>query len=273
MRNAKRKLAIRDDDLCGLTDWEEVRVVYEPLWNNISVSFSVIPFVGAPLPFRGQPPLAAPLPVGENCKVVENLRRLLQAGRAGINLHGYDHTYVVRDGMYQAEYWWKSEAQLCKQTIEGKMYLEGVFGTRVRVFVPPSNSISRAGIAAVERAGLHMSAVIGKGGDRPMSVSYLRAYALKYVYRSLTGFPYPYPLRVGNHLELAYYTLTRVASIDRLRKALEFCYRRDAPFVLAVHYWELCRDEQLRAVFYELVGEALRRGFEPVPLAECFDER
>lgn len=273
MRCQNRKIAIRDDDLCALTAWEEVQAVYGPLWRKINVSFSVIPFVGAPLPFRGETPFDAPIPVGKNAEVVKNVRRLLREGRASINLHGYDHTYLLRDGRYWPEYRWKSDAQLIAQTVEGKAYLEEVFDTRVRVFVPPSNDIKKTGVTAVERAGLHLSAVMHRGGDRLISISYARAYVLRWAYRMLTGFPYPYPLRVGRHFELAYYTMTPAARLDRLQKALELCHRRQAPFVLAVHYWELFRDELLRQTFYELIDEALGRGFEPVPLEDCFGER
>ncbi|MDW8103878.1 MAG: hypothetical protein RMM06_01235 [Armatimonadota bacterium] len=264
-----KKLAIRDDDVCALTRWEEVDAVYERLWGKVCVSFSVIPFVGAPLPFRAREPLPAPLPLDSNWELVENLRILLAKRWASVSLHGYDHLYRKEGGADLPEYRWKPRELLVSQTVEGKSYLQRIFGQNVHVFVPPSNAIGRGGIAAIEEAGLHLSGVMGRWGDRPPSLSYFRAYVLRWGYRLFTGFPYPYPLRVGRHLELAYYSLTSSSSYERVRRALAFCHRRAAPFVLAVHYWELFGNDTLRHMVYEVVAEALKLGFEPSPLAEC----
>lgn len=267
----KRKIAIRDDDLCALTRWEEVEEVYGKLWGRVPISFSVIPFVGARLPFRGQPELEQPMPIHANQQVVQNLRSLVTKRWAEINLHGYHHTYLWRDGRYHAEYVWKPEQELRKHTVEAKRYLEALFGSPVRVFIPPSNAIGRAGISAVEEAGLNVSATMGRWGDRPFSISYLQSYLLRWGWRALLGVPYPYPLRVRRHLELTFYTLTPSACYERLRHLLGWCSRIRAPFVLAVHYWELYQDASLRGRLYDIVEEAIQKGFKPALLSECFD--
>lgn len=268
----RRKIAIRDDDLCGLTQWEEVEAVYGSLWGRVPVSFSVIPFVGAPVPFRGQAELEQPVPVHTNKQVVQQLGYLAGKRWAEVNLHGYHHTYLWRNGKHYAEYMWRPEQELRKHTIEARRYLETVFGSPVRVFIPPSNAIGRAGICAVEEAGLNVSATMGRWGDRPFSISYVRSYLLRWGWRALFGFPYPYPLRVGRHRELAFYTLTPSACAERLRHLLQWCSRVHAPFVIAVHYWELYQDRKLRQVLFELVEEATQRGFEPALLSECFGD-
>lgn len=272
MAMRRKVLAIRDDDMCAFTLWDEIMEVYHPIWHLVRVSFSVIPFVGANLPFKGQPDYAEPIPLSSNSDLVRDLRKNLQDGRIGVSLHGYSHIYRYHKGRWYPEYMWKPATQLIKETLHGKRYLENLLGKQIEVFVPPSNGISKGGVVAVEKARLHLSAVMGRWVDRPVSLSYLRAYMLRWVHRIVTGFPYPHPLHVGNHLELCYYSLTPNASYNKLREALKWCNQVSAPFVVAVHYWELLKHTNLREALCELVHEALDMGYEAALLSECFHE-
>lgn len=271
MRMRRKLLAIRDDDMCAFTQWEEIVEVYRSIWHLARISFSIIPFAGAEPPFKGQPELAEFRPLSANAELVLNLRKNLQEGRIGVSLHGYSHVYRYHNSRWYPEFVWKPAAQLYEETQHGKTYLEGLLGKRIEVFVPPSNRISKDGIFAVESSRLNLSAVMGWWGDRPMTRSYLRAYVHRWMYRVVTGFPYPYPLRVGNHLELCYYTLTPTASYERLRKALRLCNQLSAPFVIAVHYWELLKHVDVREALFDLVHQAISMGYETALLSECFN--
>jgi peptidoglycan/xylan/chitin deacetylase (PgdA/CDA1 family) len=271
MARGKLQLAIRDDDLCFFTTWEELWQVYQPIWGRCPVSFSAIPFVSASPPFTDNVDSGhGRMPLGLNHRLVEILRSYVENGCAEINLHGYDHKYVIRSKRRIPECYWKSREQLYREVKEGKSYLEYLFGRPVQVFVPPSNSIDAKTVLAVEAAGMHLSADMNLGIDRPPSLSYVRGYLLRWWFRLHNGLPYPYPLRVGKHLELAYYSLTRASNAEHLRRDLHRCYSWSAPYVLAVHYWELKQLEPLRQLLFQLVEEAIILGFEPVRLSECF---
>jgi hypothetical protein len=269
------RFAIRDDDTSFFTQPEELEDVYGPVWGRCPISLAVIPF-SVPVHrwnrFPDPEGTGGPKALGENRALVEYLRERVSAGMVEIMLHGYNHEYREYNGNWVAEYRWKPESRLRQETMEGKRYLEELLGCRIKVFVPPSNSISKGGILAVEAAGLHLSGIMGKGGDRPFSFSYLESYVKRWAYRATTGRPFPRSLRLGNHKELVAYALTPRASRTGLLSAIERCDRIEAPFVLATHYWEVRADARLRELLLELLDESENREMKSSTLSVCLEE-
>jgi len=255
--------AIRDDDTSAWTEPGHLESVYRELWDHgVPVSLSVIPesvepfHLGDPERFYQR---LEKKPLRENQGLVDCLRPLIRAGKADVMLHGFDHVYAVgrsRRSPYRpatkewmeelrsdtpgarldwlGECKWKDAARLSGEIERGKAYLEAVLDCEVRVFVPPSNQISAGGVKAVAANRMNLSGLMGRGFDRPLSASYARAYARRWLFRITHGRPFPRVLDLGTHKELAAHSLTRAADYDSLRRSLEFCHHDGAPFVVAV---------------------------------------
>lgn len=266
--------AVRDDDICFFTDWRDLERLYGTLWGKVPISFGVIPFA---VPYRGnevepigQSESQVPKALHENVDLVEYLRERVRRGEVEIMLHGYSHEYRMINSRRVGEYVWKPKEQLVKETAEAKKYLEKLFHTPVWVFVPPSNMIGKAGVIAIEAAGLHLSGIMGRWIDRPISFSYLKAYMRRWAYRCLRGRLYPFPLVVGSHIELVAYSLTPSASLTWLRDTMRICYELGAPFVLATHHWDLLKHPTtLKEAFVQLIEEALTIGYTPAKVSQC----
>jgi len=266
--------AVRDDDVSFFTNWQDLDRLYANLWGKVPISFSVIPF--AVTNWRGevkirkeksQNPMFKAL--HENAELVKYLKIKIQRKEIEIMLHGFSHEYrVIRDRRV-GEYLWKSKDQLMEETLKAKQYLEEIFQCPIRVFVPPSNMIGKDGVAAIEAAGLNLSGIIGRWIDRPFSLSYLKAYIHRWIYRCLRGKPYPFPLKIGNHVELVAYSLTPTASLPWLREMMKMCYELGAPFVLATHHWELIEHPGLYNAFCQLIEEAMTIGYSFRTVSKC----
>ncbi len=268
-----RLFAIRDDDVSFFTNWQDLDRLYANLWGIVPISFAVIPFAvphwDGKVQTSVQSKKAVFSPLHENADLVNYLRMKVQRDEIEIMMHGYSHEYRIIHGRRVGEYLWKPKERLIKETIEAKRYLEELFHTTVQVFVPPSNMIGKAGIIAIEASGLHLSGIMGKWADRPISLSYLKAYIHRWTYRCLRGRPYPFPLVIGNHVELVAYSLTPKASLSWLHDTMKMCYKIGAPFVLATHHWELLKHHALRKAFTQLVEEALTMGYTPAKVSRC----
>jgi peptidoglycan/xylan/chitin deacetylase (PgdA/CDA1 family) len=213
------------------------------------------------------------MPLEENPGLVAWLKEKTTGSQIEVMLHGYSHRYMQVAGRWRGEYTWKPEARLIEDTASGKAYLETLLSTRVRVFVPPSNAIGKAGIRAIRKAGLNLSGVMGRGGDRPFTLSYPTAYLKRWIWRLSSGEVYPWPLRYGGHAELRAYALTPRAKPEKLFASLENCARIHAPFVLATHYWEFAECQEMHAVLRRLVERARQLGACFCCVSRCFGDQ
>jgi peptidoglycan/xylan/chitin deacetylase (PgdA/CDA1 family) len=267
--------AIRDDDISYFTNWQDLEYLYSDLWGKVPISFAVIPFA---VPYwRGEVNMTKKSQnssfkaLHENIDLLEYLKIKVQNKEVEIILHGFSHEYRIIKGHRIGEYLWKPKDQLIKETLKAKQYLEEIFQCPIKVFVPPSNMIGKEGIIAIESAGLNLSGIIGRKIDRPISFSYLKAYLRRWIYRFLRGNPYPFPLIIGNHVELVAYSLTPSASLSWLRETMRVCYKMGAPFVLATHHWELIKYPDLYSAFYQLIEEAKTIGYSFGTVSQCMN--
>jgi hypothetical protein len=265
--------AIRDDDTSFFTSPEELDAVYAPYWGSIPISLATVPFSVSE--HRGRRLSSdcfadTEMPLGQNRALVDWLRPKIMSSQVEILLHGFNHRYRKVDGCWIGEFGWKPESQLIQECTRGRAYLEALLDTAVRVFVPPSNTIGKAGIRAIREAGLNLSGVMARGGDRPFALDYARAYAKRWTWRLLRGDVYPFVLRYGGHSELRAHALTPAADAGRLMQSLEKCATLGAPYVLATHYWEFSDNAAMHVTLAELIGRAKRLGMTFVPVSRCF---
>ncbi|MCK9555478.1 DUF2334 domain-containing protein [bacterium] len=275
--------AIRDDDISYWTDPSELESVYSEIFGKkVVVSFSVIPFAVKSF-FPGERKKfyqdETERPVGENRELVEYLNRRIAEGKASITLHGYSHLKKIavpgehgyfsltKDNIEQhakhlprgklislSEYRWKSYEQLKEETAKGKKHLEDTFSRKINVFVPPGNDISREGAKAVSECGLNLSGTMRiVKFNRKIDFYNLKNWTLKLFWRLAYNRVYPYVMDYGSHRELCAYGLISGKTIDELKDEFLFCFKKNAPFVLAVHHWELLKNPPLLEVFKQFL--------------------
>lgn len=269
------RFAIRDDDTCFFTQPGDLDFVYGPYWGRVPISLAVIPFsVPIHRTRRLSEGYAADrmMPLEQNEALVNYLREKIEHGQVEIMLHGYSHQYTNIGGNWVGEFGWKSQAQLTREAVEGKKYLEGLLNTQIRVFVPPSNAISAPGIRAIRAAGLNLSGIMGRGGDRPFTADYPAAWLKRWLWRMRHGTPYPYPLRYGGYTELSAHTLTPRVERKQLLQALDNHAGWQAPYVLATHYWEFVDDASMQDTLAQLVDCAERLNMKLTTVSECLGE-
>ena len=269
------RVAIRDDDTNFFTRPEQLERVYGRYWGRIPISLATVPVHAStrsgaipPEHWQGE----RHFPLGDNVALVDFLRDQVRVGRASILLHGYSHQDFP--GGYEFEVAPDLEARLQR----GRGYLEALFGTPIRTFVPPHNALSRRGLLAVERAGLN---VLGsfhsfRPDRKPWGSATLRNYLLISAHRRRTGrsrherLIYPWPVRYNRHAEFGCQPLVPRTTLEELLARFEEARRFGGDFCLATHYWEI--DARLAGILDALVDHADRAGVRWVEADELFDE-
>jgi len=265
--------AIRDDDTSFFTSPEELDSVYSQYWGKVPISLAVVPF-SVPehrgRSFNSSYPADVELPLGENEALVHWLIGKIRLGEVEVMLHGFNHQYRKLEGRWVGEFGWKSRSQLISEVLKGKTYLEKLLETKIKIFVPPSNTISKDGVVAIRNANLDLSGIMGAGGDRPVTLDYLFAYVKRWSWRLKHGDAYPFPLFFGGSRELRAYALTPRAKPDDLIKNLDICAKNHAPFVVATHYWEFRDCPEMHKTLSRLIERARELNMIFKPVSRCF---
>jgi predicted deacetylase len=255
------KVAIRDDDACYFTDPETLERVYGDIWTYAPVCLATVPFaIGyerAGIP-REHWHSGEAFALERNRTLVEYLNAQREAGRVSIALHGFTH----QD--FPSGYEFQAAPDPERRVHEGREYLERTLATRVSIFVPPHNALSRRGLAAVSGAGLNL---LGSFlSFRPS----LRAWELRTPlnwwrvsrFRARTGrrrhdaFVYPLVLRYGRHAEFGCHSLVTATTTDDLVRGFEEARREGGDFCVATHYWEV--DARMKETLVRLLEHASR---------------
>ena len=214
-------------------------------------------------------------PLEENPELVARLRAHAAAGRVTIVQHGFTHEDFP-DG-----YEFQAAPDLEHRLTEGRRYLERVLGTRLTLFVPPHNALSKRGLEAVSRAGLNLLGTFlsFRPSLRPWDGHTLANWWRIRRYRASTGrtktdrLIYPHVLRYANHAEFGCHSLVPGTTVDDLVAGFEEARRAGGDFCLATHYWDV--DAVLKDVLRRVLDHAARypdvefvsadRLFEPAP--------
>ena len=278
------KFAIRDDDTSFWTNVEELELVYKEIWaKNIPISLAIIPFAvkshfcgDRGNRFYQDKELK---PVGENKGLIEFLKEKIKENKIYIMLHGYSHQYKVAESdkdrpflaskenidllrqnqkrkelYWYGEYVWKGYEQLKSETKEGKKYLEDILHTKINVFVPPSNDISKEATDVVAGCKLNISGTIRLSKfNRSISICSCKNWLTRFFYRLRYDRVYPYIMDYGTHKELNAYELVPKVTLETLRNHLDFCLYKGAPFVMATHYWEMFEHSSQREIMKHFI--------------------
>ncbi len=253
------KVALRDDDTSYFTEPGRLEAVYHDVWDHIPIGLAVIPhaagFVDKAIPEKYWDAGRA-FPLDENAPLVAALRALVKDGRVSVSQHGYTHEDYPDGHEFQAA------PDLESRLARGQAYLERALDTRIRVFVPPHNALSKRGLKAIDAAGLNLlgSFLSFRPSMRPWDVrTPLNWWRVKQ-YRDRTKrtradrLIYPRVLRYRNHAEFGCYGLVPNTTFEELRQGFDEARAAGGDFCLATHSWEV--DDTLKAVLRQFLDYA-----------------
>jgi predicted deacetylase len=253
------KVALRDDDTSYFTDPDRLEAVYHDVWDRIPVGLAVIPqaagFADKAIPEKYWD-ADRPFPLEENAPLVKALRALVKDGRVSVTQHGYTHEDYPDGHEFQ------SAPDLEGRLARGQAYLENVLDTRIRVFVPPHNALSKRGIKAIDAAGLNLlgSFLSFRPSMRPWDVRTAANWWRIKRYREASGrskadrLVYPHVLRYRNHGEFGCHGLIPNTTFDELQRGFDEARAAGGHFCLATHYWEV--DATLKQVLLRFLDYA-----------------
>jgi len=285
------KFAIRDDDISYFTSEKELEYVYKNIWDNIPVSFSIIPFVnnrckllqGKQLRIKKEILnflkkinkdknkkiiLSKEFALEKNKELVKFLQQKYKEEKIDIMLHGYNHNFCENG------YEFEVDKNLEEKVKKGKEYLEKLFNTKITVFVPPNNSLSIKGTKAVTKNGLNILMAYGYyPWERPFRIDYLYNFLkiLKIYLKHKRQISYPYILKLKDHKEMACYSFNKNTDINYLKRGFDYVFQKNGNFCIATHYWELNQDKKMLKTFYEFLEYVKKqKNIEFVKASELF---
>jgi predicted deacetylase len=253
------KVALRDDDTSYFTEPGRLESVYHDVWDRIPVGLAVIPhaagFADKAIPEKYWDAGRA-FPLDDNAPLVASLRKLIKDGRVSISQHGFTHEDYPDGHEFQAA------PDIETRLARGQAFLERTLDTRIRVFVPPHNALSKRGLEAVDAAGLNLlgSFLSFRPSLRPWDLHTAGNWWRIKQYRDKTGrskadrLVYPHVLRYRNHGEFGCYGLIPNTSFEDLKRGFDEARAAGGDFCLATHYWEI--DDALKAVLQRFLDYA-----------------
>jgi hypothetical protein len=270
------KVAIRDDDTCYFTSPAELERVYRGIWERVPVCLATIPFA------KGYKSPAVPqaywtsgeaFALERNAEVAAFLRELLRTNRATIALHGYTHEDFAGGWEFQAA------PDPHRRVREGHAYLQQLLDTRIDIFVPPHNALSKAGLDAVrtQRLNLLGSFLSFDPRRRPFELDTLPNWWRIQRFRAQTGrtrrdpLVYPFPLRYRQHAEFGCHSLIPATTLESLVTGFEEARAHGGDFCVATHYWEV--DDRLRGILLDFLTHVTRYSDVRFVRAEALFER
>lgn len=265
-------IAIRDDDTCFFTKPEQLSSVYNDYWHICPITLSVIPFIDGSV--VSMPPVilipkkykseAKRYPVGKNEELIHFLRDLIKKGYIGISLHGYSHKKIDDKPEFI------TSSNLKEKVKVGKAYLEKLLNYKIRVFAPPSNSISIAAVKAVIEARMNIISAYGfYPWERPLTYKSLVNFGklFSHYLKHKRNHPYPYILDFKTHKEFACVGLGRRSTLDQIKNSFHFLRSKGANMCIATHYTTLYFISETRKIFHDFVNYVLSNYSKEVQFA------
>ncbi len=257
------KVALRDDDTSYFTEPGRLEEVYHDVWDRIPVGLAVIPyaagFADKAIPEKYWDAGRA-FPLEENAALVASLRALVRDGRVSISQHGFTHEDYPDGHEFQAA------PDLESRLANGQAYLERALDTRIRVFVPPHNALSKRGLQAIDAAGLNLlgSFLSFRPSMRPWDLRTpanwwrIKQYRARTARTKADRLVYPHVLRYRNHAEFGCYGLIPNTTFEELQRGFDEARAAGGDFCVATHYWEV--DGDLKAVLQKFLDYAASFG-------------
>ena len=265
--------AVRDDDTSYYTSIDDLEYAYAKYWGKVPISLAVVPFSvdnhrGGRISSKYNKKYEY-APISDNIELVKYLRDKVGAGHVEIMLHGSTHEFKLINRNFVSECIWKGAEELLVDIRRDKRYLENLFNTQIRTYVPPANDISVDGINAIRDSELFLSGMMGKWGDRPISINYANAWIKRWGCRLLKGYPYPYVLSYDGHKELYAHALNPFVSEEKIIADIRLSSINKAPFVAATHYWAFRDSEKTGQLLEASVNEAKLLGMQFATVSDC----
>ena len=269
------KVALRDDDTSYFTEPDRLDAVYRDVWDRIPVCLAVVPhamgFADKAIPEQYWQSHSA-FPLEDNPALVARLKALIGTGRITIAQHGFTHEDFPEGHEFQAA------PDVGSRLARGQAYLEQLLDTKIRIFVPPHNALSKRGLQAVGSAGLNLlgSFLSFRPSMRPWEPRTLGNWWRVRGYRTATHrvkadrMIYPHVLRYRHHAEFGCHSLIPGTTLEELVSGFEEARRVGGHFCIATHYWEV--DETLKDVLLRFLDHAAATpGVEFVAAERLFD--
>lgn len=269
------KVALRDDDTSFFTAPEQLDAVYHDVWDRIPISLAVIPKAAG---FRDKAipekywDAARAFPLDENTALVQYLRGQVAAGRVTIAQHGYTHED------FPGGYEFQAAPDLEQRLVSGRAYLTALLDTRIEIFVPPHNALSKRGLSAVGAEGLNLlgSFLSFRPSLRPWDAHTPANWWRVRRYRGETGrgkadrLIYPHVLRYRGHAEFGCHSLVPGTTLEDLIAGFEEARRAGGDFCIATHYWEV--DAERKRILLQFLDRAAKtNGVRFVAAERLFD--
>lgn len=177
--NMSKIICLRDDDTNYYTSYSELSDGYGKYWSVLPVTLATVPFVHGSeskimefeypadkkferlyewqknADIQELSEYHMTMPIGKNIELVGCLKKLISDGKVEIAQHGINHRYNVNG---PEMYYDNIGLNMIK---DGKEYLEKLFGTEVKVFVPPSNCIDGKCAAYIRRLNMDLFCCAG----------------------------------------------------------------------------------------------------------------
>jgi hypothetical protein len=227
---------IRDDDTSYFTSPDELERAYGEVKRRGPVSLAIIPFCragtsrGLPTTYRERWSIH---PLHENKALVDYLRTGIADGSYEAMLHGYHHDELGGKREFV------SGSDLARKVREGKLYLEDLLQTKIRVFVPPHNAIGRSGLNAVVREGLQLGGVAGlRSGWSWLAPASFKTWWRLRQWRTNGHAGTPWVLDLADHKEIAGNPITPLSTLRQSLQRFHEAITVDGVFCAATHYWE-----------------------------------
>jgi predicted deacetylase len=255
------KVTLRDDDTSFFTSPEQLHAVYHDIWDRLPVSLAVVPkaagYRDKAIPEKYWQADRA-FPLEENAALVAFLREHLAAGHVTVAQHGYTHEE------FPGGYEFQAAPDLEQRQAKGHAYLEGLLDTRIEIFVPPHNALSKRGLSVIDAAGLNLlgSFLYFRPSLRQWDAWTPGNWWRVRQYRGAMGrtkadrLIYPHVLRYANHSEFGCYSLIPGTTVEELVAGFEEARRAGGHFCIATHYWEV--DAVLKDVLRRVLDHAAR---------------
>ncbi len=268
--------AIRDDDTSFFTKPEDLEKAYDFLQEGC-VSLSVIPF-GVRVHKETSPysqefeniPATEEKCISDNKELVEYLKKGIKSGRYSIMLHGFSHRYKQVGGKWLPEMLWKDADRLSEEVRLGKEVLQKTFGVEPTVFVAPSNRIDAKGVAAIEKYDMNFSGTIWKEIDRKIDLYYIKNYFHRTYFHFRYKMPYSGIYCFKSHKELYAHAIT---TLEKMKKIYSVCKKKNLPFIVYTHYWDLNQNPEKKEVLKELYAFCLADGCSTGSIESYFNAR
>lgn len=285
------RIAIRDDDT---SYWSEIDILERTvgkLWRaGAPVSLAIVPNAvrfEAPWDRARFAQGGERKALGENTELADYLRELIRARRITPMLHGIDHRYAFRNrsgsvdipiGRISAhpafgqrkllgEFAWKRAGAIERELKEWLRYLNDLLDYQIKIFVPPSNAISRENARVVYGLELDIcGAIATRSFNRPASGAAVMNYVTNAAWRVLFGAHYPGALKYGSRTDRP----AHAAPTSQSLKALEARYadtRHTHDLIIATHWYDYERCPSLADDILDLIR---RSGRTPAPVEATF---